>query len=177
MSGWVSAQQKDEFPASWQGTWSGDLNIYKGQKIQQTVPMTVEIKRIDSVRYVFALIYGPDKEKGRRPYELVIKNVEKGEYVFDEKNSIQMEAYLFDNKLFCWFTVQGTQLLSTYEKRGDSIVSEIVAGKNQPVSTTGGQTVNGEEIPPVQSFPLGSLQRAVLKKTARLPDGQASPKK
>lgn len=165
--GWslyTEAQTKPDFPGSWQGNWTGELTIYKENQVQQKVPMVLEIKRIDSVRYSFALVYGPDKEKGRRPYELVIKNAAKGEYVIDEKNSIQMEAYLFGNKLFCWFSVAGNTLLSTYEKVGDSLVFEVISGKSQPVSTTGGQKMNNEDIPPVQTFPVGVMQRAILKK-------------
>ena len=158
------AQKKTEFPVSWQGDWSGELTVCQAAKVVQTVPMALEVSRIDSVRYTFAIVYGTDKEKGLRPYELVIKNAATGEYVIDEKNSIRLEAYLFGEKLFCWFSVQGNQLLSSYEKIGETIVFEVVSGKNQAVSTTGGRKSADGEIPPVQAFPVSVMQRAVLRR-------------
>lgn len=152
------------FPDTWQGRWAGELSIYKaGQKVQ-TLPMSLDIGRLDSVHYRFVTLFGTDPQAGKRSYELIVKDAAKGLYVVDEQNSIQLESYLFENKLFCWFAVEGNLLSATYEKVGERIIFEIVSGSHQPVSTTGGQDVNGEKIPPVQTYPITVVQRAVLKK-------------
>jgi hypothetical protein len=155
------------FPQSWAGNWVGTLDIHNAKGKVQSVPMEVEIKKIDtsSNRYTFALIYGEDKVKGRRPYEMIIKDPEKGLYVNDEKNSIQMEEYLINNRLFCWFEVEKTLLLSIFEKKDDNtLIFEIISGSAIPVSTTGGQKIDGEDVPPVKTYPIKATQRAILKK-------------
>lgn len=158
--------QKDSFPYTWAGNWVGTLEIYSAKGKVQQVPMEVEIKKIDTstTRYSFALIYGEDKEKGRRPYEMVIKDPSKGLYVNDEKKSIMMEEYLINNKLYCWFEVQGTMLLSMFEKKDNLLYFEIISGSATPVSVTGGQKVGEEDIPAVKTFPVKVAQRAVLKR-------------
>lgn len=160
--GVASAQS---FPQSWQGTWRGTLRIHNANGVAQTVPMAVEIApTADSLRYTFALIYGEDTAKGRRPYELVVANRAKGHFVLDEKNSIKIDAYFMAGRLLSEFTVQGTRLISSYERRGDELIFEIISGKDTPVNTTGGQKVGGEDVPPVQSFPIGTWHRAVLRR-------------
>lgn len=162
---WCLTTSAQTFPQSWRGTWRGTLQIHSAKGVVQTVPMAVEIApTADSLRYTFALIYGEDTAKGRRPYELVVVDRAKGHYVFDEKNTIRLDAYLLSGRLLSEFTVQGTRLVSSYERRGDELIFEIISGKDTPVNTTGGQKVGGEDVPSVQSFPIGTWHRAVLRR-------------
>ena len=151
------------FPESWLGNWEGDLTIFKENKLVQTIPMELELASIDtSDNYIWAIIYGEDKETGRRSYELEIVDAEKGLYRIDEKNSIKLEAYLFGNKLYSQFSVMENQLLCTYEKVEDKIIFEIISGSINPVSITGGKLVDEEEIPEVKAFPITIMQKATL---------------
>lgn len=156
--------EKDSFPVTWVGYWTGVLDIFSAKGKMQTVPMDVEIAKIDTSanRYIFALIYGEDKVAGRRAYETIIKDPAKGLYINDEKNTIMMEEYLIAGKLYCWFEVQGTLLLSTFERRDEQLLFEIVSGSIAPVSITGNQKHEGEDIPAVKTFPIKSIQRATL---------------
>jgi hypothetical protein len=160
-----TAATVDSFPASWSGTWTGTLHIYNAKGLAQTVPMEIEIHRLDTSatgRYTFGLIYG-SKEKDWRPYELVPVAPERGLWRVDEKNSIAMESYLLGPKLLCWFTVEGNRIFCTYEKTGpDTMVFEVVAGKEAAVSTTGNTQHGEEQIPEVRTFPVSGFQRAVL---------------
>jgi hypothetical protein len=162
----LKPQVTEHFPESWAGNWVGSLDIHTAKSKSQTVRMEVEIKKIDtsSNRYIFALIYGEDKIKGRRAYEMIVKDPSKGLYVNDEKNTIQMEEYFINNKLYCWFEVEGSLLLSIFEKKGDELLFDIISGSSTPISTTGGQQHEGEAIPPVKTFPIKVVQNAVLKK-------------
>lgn len=151
------------FPQAWLGNWKGNLEIFKNNKVVQTVPMELEMLEIDtSENFIWAIIYGEDREAGRRPYELGIVDAGKGHFVVDEKNTIKLETYLFQNKLMSWYEVEGNQILSIYEKQGDKMVFEIIFGSSTPVSITGGQIVGGENIPTVNTFPIGGYQRAIL---------------
>jgi len=157
------------FPASWQGDWSGTLDIFNAKGKAQSVEMTVEIHKIDTSkegRYTFGLIYG-SKAQDWRPYELVPVAPEKGVWKVDEKNSIAMESYLLGPKLLCWFTVQGSRILCTYEKTSDdTMVFEVLSGPEKEVSSTGNirRGADEEDIPEVKTYPFGVFQRAVLKK-------------
>lgn len=159
------AAKPDSFPVSWQGDWSGTLDIFNGKGKVQSVAMTVEIHKIDTSaeeRYTFGLIYG-SKEQDWRPYELVPVAPERGVWKVDEKNSIAMESFLFGQKLLCWFTVQGSRILCTYEKTADdTMVFEVMSGPEKEVSTTGNAKQGEEEIPEVKTYPFGVFQRAIL---------------
>ncbi|HRI59736.1 MAG TPA: hypothetical protein PK228_08430 [Saprospiraceae bacterium] len=161
------ADKSASFPASWQGDWNGTLEIFNGKGKVQSVEMTVEIHKIDTSkegRYTFGLIYG-SKEQDWRPYELVPVAPEKGVWKVDEKNSIAMESYLYGPKLLCWFTVQGSRILCTYEKiADDTMVFEVISGSETAASTTGNTKQGEEEIPEVKTYPFSVFQRALLKR-------------
>lgn len=165
----LAAQTPDSlaFPASWAGDWSGTLEIFNARGRVQTVAMVVEIHPIDTSttgRFTFGLVYG-SKEQDWRPYELVPVAPERGLWRVDEKNSILMESYLLGPKLLCWFTVQNSRILCTYEKTGpDTMIFEVLSGSETPVSTTGNTQQAGEEIPEVKTFPFSVFQRAELKR-------------
>lgn len=163
----TSAADTLPFPAGWVGHWAGNLDIYSSKGIAQTIPMFLEINKIDSSltgRYTWGMTY-VSKEKDWRPYELVPLNPARGHWRIDEKNSIAMESYLFGSKLLCWFVVEGNRILCTYEKAApDTIIFEVMSGKELPASTTGNTRQGDEDIPEVKTYPFQGFQRALLKR-------------
>jgi hypothetical protein len=155
------------FPASWTGSWRGELHIYSGRGLVRTVPMALELFPIDtstSGRYTFGIIYG-SREEDWRPYELVPVSPENGLWRVDEKNGIVMESYLYGPRLLCWFAVENNRILCSYEKTAaGELVFEVLSGAETPVSTTGNTRQGEEAIPEVRTFPVAVFQRAVLKK-------------
>jgi len=159
----TAVAQSDGFPTSWVGTWQGDLEIYNAQGQVQTLAMKLEILPIDtSENFTWTIIYGSGKEAQKRPYELVTINAATGHYLIDEKNSIRIDAYLLGSKLFQRFSVMGNMLTATNTVQEDTMIFEIFSGKDQPSTTSGGTKFEGEAIPEVQAFPIGTYQRAVL---------------
>jgi hypothetical protein len=156
----------DNFPESWFGTWVGTLEIYNAKGLQQSIPMECLMSATDTAGvFNWHIIYGSDREKGLRPYLLRTVDASKGHYVCDELNTIKMESYLLGNKLFCYFTVEGNALMSTYEKTADGkMLFEIIFAKDKTVSQTGNQVFKGDTIPTVKTFPVIVSQRAVLTK-------------
>ena len=154
------------FPESWEGKYAGDLEIFNAKGKAQTLPMELHILPIDtSENHTFYIIYGEDKVAGLRPYELLTVDAAKGQYKVDEKNSIAMEGYLLGNGFYQSFEVMGTMLMTIVEKINENELSwTIIAGKNEAVSVTGGEVVDGEEISPVSAFPVVSAQKAILKR-------------
>ncbi len=154
------------FPASWVGDWSGQLEIFTATGKVQEIPMELHIHPLDTVpaAHTFQIVYGEDKVTGNRPYELVTVDAGRGLYLMDEKNSIKMEAYYINGKLVQWFEVEGTLLYTTTELVGEELHWEIVSGSSTPVSTSGNQKVDGEDIPPVKTYSVGAMQRARLRR-------------
>ena len=163
----ATASDSLQFPASWAGRWAGSLDIYSPKGMAQTIPMFLDISKIDSSttgRYTWGMVY-VSKEKDWRPYELVPVEPARGLWRIDEKNSILMESYLFGSKLLCWFVVQGSRILCTYEKAdANTIVFEVMSGKEAPVSTTGNTKQGEEDIPEVKTYPFQGFQRGVLRR-------------
>jgi hypothetical protein len=156
-----------QFPETWQGDWTGTLDIFNGAGKVQSVEMSVDIHKIDTStqgRYTFGLVYG-SRDKDWRPYELVPVSPETGIWKVDEKNSIMMESFLMGPKFLCWFVVQQSRVLCTYEKVDDStMIFEVLSGLEANISSTGNTTVGGENIPEVKTYPFSVFQRAVLRK-------------
>lgn len=159
----VLEEEEASFPFGWVGIWKGTLDIYNANGHQQSLPMQLHLLPLDTAgQYSWTIIYGPDLESGWRSYALKTVDAAKGWYQIDERNSIAMEAYFLHDKLFSRFSVMDNMLLSTTELRDGHLVFEIISGSLTPASRTGGATVDGEEIPPVEAFPVVVLQRAVL---------------
>ena len=153
----------ESFPDSWKGIWKGELHIFRDTGKVQSIPMELQILAMpQSENYSWTLIYGEKEGRDKRNYELRSVDPEKGLFVVDEKNSIEIEAYYFAGKLVSRFQVGESLLFITYEKRGGDLVFEVFAGKNLPVSITGNSEWEGQKIPEVRSFPVSTRQRAVL---------------
>lgn len=159
------AFSQSNFPAAWQGKWAGTLEIFNQKGKVQSLPMELHLLPKGAAgAFTWTIIYGEDKVAGARNYELLPLDTAKGWYLLDEKNTIRMEAYLLDGKLFQWFEVQGNLLYTSTELVGEELIWEIISGSTTPVSTTGGQPFEGEEISPVKTFPVAVLQRARLRR-------------
>ena len=154
-----------DFPKDWKGKWAGELKIFTGEGLKQTLPMELHILPLDSSEnWSWTIFYGEDKVAGKRDYILQPKDVEKGIWQVDEQNSILLDAYLFDGKLFERFEVMGNLLTTTTELQGDKLVWEIISGSLTKTTSTG-DTVDGTDtIPEVKSYPINVMQRAVLRR-------------
>jgi len=119
-----------KFPEGWLGEWKGELKITKGSGVVQTLPMKMRIEATDLTgEYNWSTTFG-DKAETNKPYRLKTLDKENGLYVMDEENSIKLETYLFENKLVSWYTVQGSLILASWERRGPNIVFEILGENN-----------------------------------------------
>ena len=121
---WVDAETRDsiDFPQDWKGKWAGELKIFSNEGLKQSLPMELHILPSDtSDTWSWTIFYGEDKEAGKRDYLLRPVEPEKGIWQVDEQNSILLDAYLFDGKLFERFDVGGSLLTSTTELLGENL--------------------------------------------------------
>ena len=88
--------EKPTFPNSWEGKWAGTLEVFRDTGKVQELPMELHLLPIDTATtrsWTWTIIYGEDKEAGKRPYQLIEVDAQKGLYVIDEKNTIKVEGY------------------------------------------------------------------------------------
>ena len=157
--------QNDGFLKQISGHWRGTMEVSVGPKIVQTVPMQLRILPTDTLGvYTYRIIYGLDTVAGDRPYLIRTVNEEKGQYVIDELNSIKIESYRQGNTLTSAYEVEGNLIFDILELRQDEMIWSLMSGKIEPISTTGNTTYLGEKIPTVRTYPIGVLQRAVLRR-------------
>jgi hypothetical protein len=161
----LSANAQDslqlDFPADWAGVWTGTLDIHTPMGLHQSIPMELHILPQDSV-YTWTILY----DGQARDYLLKPIKPEAGIYLIDEQNSIGMESILINGKLYSRFEVMGSLLLSTVELQPDGQLRyEIISGSLEPMSTSGGEVVEGEEIPEVKAYPIAVQQLAFLQKS------------
>ena len=104
----LSYAQKDslQFPQDFFGVYKGDL-VIKNSRGTQTIGMEFHLNKTDSIgKYQYMLVYIMNGERQERKYNLIEKNVEKGEYVFDENNGIFLDAKLIEKTSFLSFWIK-----------------------------------------------------------------------
>ncbi len=160
-------EEEFNFPEDWEGVWTGELKVYSPRGMARKIPMELHILPIDSVGYInshqWTIIYGEDKEKGKRPYEFRLKDKEKGLYLMDEKNGIELESTLINNTFYSLYSLDKTYIMSTYERTSEGIRSKITSGSLEVSHSSGGTS---EDIPEVNDHFVKVVQTALLKKNS-----------
>ncbi len=155
------AKQKNvSFPQSFIGKWKGTLTWYIPGKTPQKFTMRLNIQVADSGRYTWQIIYGDD-QKDNRPYLLVPVDTVNGHWVIDERNSIILDSYWIGNRFIGAFTVQNSTIVDQYRLEPNGLHVEFITYAAKPLTTTGGTS---NDIPPVDSYQVRSIQSGVLKK-------------
>jgi len=138
------------------GKWKGTLMIWKENKIVDSVPTELTIKTIikDSV-WQWKTEYLSATMPVTKDYSLRVADKEKGIYITDEGDGVELMNYTFGNKLYSNFETSGVLLSSCYEWIGNDIIFEIASGKK--IET---MSVNTE----VTNFSVRNLQKVIFKK-------------
>lgn len=136
------------------GIWTGQMYIYAGNTVRDSVPVRLEVaKTADSTAWSWRTEYLSEKMPVTKDYVLRVKDAAKGWYITDEGGGVELHDYLFGNKLYTVFDVEGILLTSTYEWLGDQLIFEVTSGK---------QIQGGAE--GLRNFSVNNLQRVVFKK-------------
>lgn len=159
----TSAGQSKQFPLNWTGNWKGELEWYKtGNEVPQKVNMELRIQPTDiSGTFTWQIIYGSANED-IRPYLLISKDTANIHWVIDENNGIVLDQYWVANKFCGAFTVQNSTIINNYWMENNQLIVEFYSLSAKPVAITGKGT---EESPKVESYKIGSYQKAVLQRT------------
>lgn len=148
-----TAFSQDLFPDRCLGQWQGTMHIYFAGQLRDSVPIRFTVTPIDSVSWTWRTEYLSEKLPMTKDYILRIKDKQRQMYVTDEGDGIELSDYLFGNKLYSIFETEGILLTASYELHDGELIFEVTSGKMAENSTNG-----------VQSHPVSSVQRAVLKR-------------
>lgn len=152
-------QRDSDFPASWRGHWQGTCVAQRPDGWVKTFPMELHIQPLDTPdRWQWKLVYGERDEQDVRDYELVILDAAAGRFLIDEKNSIEIDAYLVGPTLYSPFSLEGSLLTASYTRDDDRLLFEIVIAQLDAGTQTGGEG----EIPIVTRYPINVAQQAEL---------------
>jgi len=148
----------------WYGAWKGELNIMRLQDTLMTVPMSLEISKmeIDSAHNWVITYTMKDKPIDRRAYTLKEKNGQ-GQFILDENNGITMPMDMHGNALFSIFDVMDNRLISRIELHEDYLIYAIEIASLKEEMASPADTIMGN--PAVYSWPVNSRHRAILNKT------------
>lgn len=154
------------FPKGYVGVWEGALKIYAADGLKQSVPMELDITPIDDSTFTYTIIYGEDREAGKRDYLLRKGKEGPNHWIVDEQDGILLDNFYVGGILHGPFTVMGSQLYSQLERRGMHLHYSISSGSSKSFRDSGTTTENkGEEQRiDVESFKVGNYQVAVLKR-------------
>ncbi|MCI4668893.1 MAG: hypothetical protein MRZ79_12220 [Bacteroidia bacterium] len=152
------------FPESWQGKWTGTLNIWGNNQIVDSFPMSLEISPTDS-NWNYIITYQKDSlNPDRRPYSILSVNDSLGHYAIDEHNNILLDTYLNGNCLYTHFGGMGFNLASTICMEDEFLEYEITQAPTPPYRTSGDTIIVTDTIPPIQSFEVMMVLRAKLQR-------------
>lgn len=152
------------FPEDWVGNWAGKLYIHSPKRPKpMEIDMQLNIQPADSAdQWTWEIIYKTDSTTDKRPYLLKSVDRDMGHYIIDELNDIVLDGYQRGNSFYSRFEVQKNLIEITYHYYGKELVFELLSGKNENPTLTGGTS---DEIPEVKSYPVNVGQRAFLRRT------------
>ncbi len=135
------------------GVWEGTMKIYAAGALKDTVKVRLTVaKTAKPDEYAWKTEYFSPTRPVVKDYRLRVDDAAKGVYVTDEGDGVELVNYLFEDKLYNVFEVQGIVLTAVYELRGAELIFEVTSGKK--LNETKGVT----------NFSVGNLQRVVFKK-------------
>lgn len=164
MLGAALSQGEDVRPAlpeSWHGVWIGKLVVHSQTGKTDELPMELHIGPIeDRKAYTWRIIYGVDKKRQVRNYELLPEGEKAGHFKIDEKNGIVIDARLMGDAIYCYFKVNEVLISAKYERRGECLFVEIASVGLKEPRVTGIKSRMFE----VEAYRLEGVQVGELKK-------------
>lgn len=153
------AQSKHTFNESdWIGNWKGTLNIIMAGK-NNSVSMNLSIYKTETKdKYGWKTTYGEGASKLEKNYYMYVKDLERGEWVLDEDNTILLDFFFGDNQFHSFFETRNILLSSRYELKDGKIFTEVLSAQKEKQSKSG----TGKE--EVISYPVYVIQKAELSK-------------
>lgn len=151
--GQIAAQSN--FPDSWCGRWEGQMMLFRGTDLMDSVKVNFEVAKIaDESRWIWRTTY-LGRDTIVKDYILQAPEAGGNVYRLDEQNTIFLDCTYLDDRLYSAFSVNDQLLFSEYRMEDDRLIFEISIWGNAKAVT--------EDI---DDFRMRNLQRVVMVRTA-----------
>ncbi len=150
---WAWSAAQPLFPDRCAGVWEGMMHIYADGALRDSVKVRFTVAPREADAWTWKMEYLSEKMPMTKDYVLRLKDKERQVYVTDEGEGIELRDHLYGNKLYSVFETEGILLTASYELAGAALVFEVTACRKMDATDS-----------PVQSYSVGSVQRAVMKK-------------
>jgi hypothetical protein len=141
------------FPEKCLGNWKGQMLIYKDGVIKDSVKVVLNVTRSEEQHtFGWKTSYLSEKAPMVKDYRMILSEAGKNIYILDEGDGIQLQNYLFENKLYSVFETNDILLTASYELMDDKLIFEVTSGKR--TDPTEG----------VENYSVNYLQRVIFKK-------------
>lgn len=146
----ISAQSN--FISKCIGQWQGTMYIYSAGKLRDSVNVELTVAKTNTLNvWTWKTDYKSEKMPIVKDYKMKLSETKPNCYITDEGDGIELENYLFNNKLYNVFETEGIMLTSSYELLNDKLIFEVTSGKK--TSPDSAQVTN---------FSVSGLQRVIF---------------
>jgi hypothetical protein len=112
------------------GKWHGTMYIYASGKLRDSVKVELTIAKTDTPNlYTWKTEYKSEKMPMVKDYKMKLSDTKPNCFITDEGDGIELENYLFNDKLYNIFETEGIMLTSSYECVNENLVFEVTSGK------------------------------------------------
>lgn len=128
----LSLSAQKTFPDQCIGKWKGVMYISKNGIVRDSVKVRLSIASLKDAAtpaWSWKTEYLSEKMPMTKDYVLRLKDAAKNWYITDEGGGVELQDYLFGNKLYCVFETSGVMLTSTYELLDNKLIFEVTSGK------------------------------------------------
>jgi hypothetical protein len=147
------SKAQKSFPEKCLGTWKGQMLIYKEGIAKDSVRVVLKVTRSDDQHtFGWKTSYLSEKTPMVKDYLLRLSEEGKNIYILDEGDGVELQEYLFGNKLYSVFETNDILLTSSYELIDDKLIFEVTSGKRT------------EQTKSVQNYSVNFLQRVIFKR-------------
>lgn len=150
----VKVNAQNDFISKCIGKWQGTMCIYSAGKLRDSVKVELTIAKTSTLNvWTWKTDYKSEKMPVVKDYKMKLSDTKPNCYITDEGDGIELENYLFNNKLYNVFETEGIMLTSSYELLNDKLIFEVTSGKK-----------TSKDSSQVTNFSVSSLQRVIFSK-------------
>ena len=153
LSAYVSPAQS-LFPDRITGRWTGMMKIWKNGAVQDSVFVILNVRAIGSDRWQWKMEYKSAMNPMTKDYTIRLKDRAKHQFVTDEGQGIELEDYVFGDRMMSMFETGDIWLTGSQEISGENLIFQVTAGKKTTTLEQG-----------VTNYSVTSLQRVVLSRS------------
>ena len=141
------------FPERCLGIWEGTMYIHSYTKIKDSVAVRFTAAKTETPgTYIWKTEYLSLDTPIVKDYKLVVDDLDKGRYILDEGDGIELIEYNVGNKLYSAFKVNDAYLTATTELVDGKIIFEVTSGKEE------------NETKGIKNYSFTNVQRVVFHK-------------